>query len=82
MPSLIEVKKAVKNHGVKGFRKLKLKRELYVIGKQCSWLSPFIADRLIRRIEELGFEVSDRKTSLELAEKGFLDCITISPITA
>lgn len=74
----IEVaKKSCKEYGVKGFRKLKLKRELYTIGKQCTFINKFIAVRMIASLEKLGFEIKDKKTCLSLNEKGLLDTITI-----
>ena len=71
-------KKICKEHGVKGFRKLKLKRVRYIAGKQCAFLNKHIAERLINRLIEEGFEVDDMITSYELADKGLLDCITLS----
>ena len=71
-------KKICKEHGVKGFRKLALKREIYVAGKQGSWINPEIAKRLIDRLLSIGFNVADVNTSMQLAEKGLLDTISIS----
>ncbi len=71
-------KKVCKEHGVKGFRKLALKSTIFVAGKQCKFINSEIAKRLIERLLELGFEVADVRTSLELAEKGFLDTVSIS----
>lgn len=72
-------KKIAKEHGVKGCRKLKLKREMYTIGKQCSFINKHIAIRLIESLESKGYTVTDRKTCMELAEKGLLDTLTIQP---
>lgn len=71
-------KKICREHGVKGFRKMKLKRPVYVAGKQCSNLNGHIAKRLISRLTEEGFEVAQYTTCIELAEKGLLDTISIS----
>ena len=77
MANVTEAKKVAKEHGVKGFRKLKLKRELYTIGNQCSYINKFMAVRLIEKLEELGFRIGGKIDCLELAEKGLLDTITI-----
>lgn len=71
-------KKICKEHGVKGFRKMKLVRPIYTVGKQCSFLNQHIAERLISRLVEEGFEVAQHKTCLDLASKGLLDTILIS----
>ncbi|ENQ6860342.1 hypothetical protein ACEQMD_003208 [Salmonella enterica] len=73
------VKAAVKALGIKGFRKLKLKRELYVIGKQCDRLDPLTANNLIKVILGQGWEVQQLSTCLELADKGLLDTLTVKP---
>ncbi|ECW0786403.1 TPA: hypothetical protein ACGWHI_003464 [Salmonella enterica] len=76
----IEAAKAVaKALSVKGFRKLKLKRELYTIGKQCAFMDKETATNLIKGVQAVGFEVEMLPTCLELAEKGLLDTITIKP---
>ena len=77
MIDLTLAKKVAKEHGVKGFRKLKLKRTIYVAGKQCQFLNTYIALRLISRMEELGFTIGDKQTTIELAEKGLLDTIIL-----
>ena len=77
LTKLDQAKKCAKDHGVKGFRKLRLKKELYIVGKQTAFLNTHTAKRLINRFEEIGYRVSMKKTLLELAEKGFLDCITL-----
>lgn len=71
-------KKVCKEHGIKGFRKLALKREIFVAGKQCSYINTEMAKRLIDRLLSLGFNVADVDTSIQLAEKGFLDTLSIS----
>ncbi|EAM6533148.1 hypothetical protein ACE1EC_004365 [Salmonella enterica] len=71
------VKALVKALGIKGFRKLKLKRELYVAGKQCSFMDKDTATSLIKGIYSLGFEIEGLTTCLELADKGLLDTVTI-----
>ncbi|EBD5024581.1 hypothetical protein ACDX64_001564 [Salmonella enterica] len=73
------VKALVKALGIKGFRKLKLKRELYVAGKQCSFMDKDTATSLIKGIYSLGFEIEGLITCLELADKGLLDTVTIKP---
>ncbi|EMW0060159.1 hypothetical protein ABIV32_001571 [Salmonella enterica subsp. enterica] len=75
-------KAAAKALGIKGFRKLKLKRELYVIGKQCAFMNTETANSLIKKVQAVGFEVEMLPTCLELAEKGLLDTITIKPRNA
>ena len=70
-------KKICKEHGVKGFRKLKLKRELYVAGKQCQFMTKFIANNLLNSLVKKGFEIRDFETCKQLAEKGLLDTVTI-----
>ncbi len=72
-------RKLAKELGVKGFRKLKLKRTLYTIGKQCQPINKFMAARLIEGLEKLGFEVVDLATCSELNAKNLLDTITIRP---
>lgn len=78
MTNLDQAKKAAKEHGVKGFRKLKLKREVYIVGKQCQQVNEHIAKRLIGRMEEIGFHVEGKQTLIELAEKGLFDTMTIA----
>ncbi|EDN4628904.1 hypothetical protein BET23_000698 [Salmonella enterica subsp. enterica serovar Virginia] len=73
------VKALVKALGIKGFRKLKLKRELYVAGKQCAFMDKDTATSLIKGIYSLGFEIEGLTTCLELADKGLLDTVTIKP---
>jgi hypothetical protein len=70
-------KKICKEHGVKGFRKLKLKRPMYISGKQCQSINAHIAKRLIDRLLSEGFEIRDANTCYQLAEKGLLDTITV-----
>ena len=79
MSNILLAKKCVKEHGVKGFRKLKLKRETYVIGRQCAYLNKFVVQNMIKRLEKLGFEVQQKRVCFELAEKGQLDTLTIQP---
>jgi len=70
-------KKVCKEHGVKGFRKLKLKRVLYVAGKQGVYLNKFIANNLLDSLVNKGLIVSDLSTMRQLAEKGLFDTVTI-----
>ncbi len=74
---MLKAKQILKEHGVKGFRKLKLKRIRYVAGKQCSFLNPHIAKNLLNRLVAEGFSVGNLQTCIELAEKGLLDTITL-----
>ena len=71
-------KKICKEHGIKGFRKMALKRPVYVAGKQCQRLNGHIALRVLSRLTAEGFEVANLGTCRELAEKGLLDSISIS----
>ena len=71
-------KEICKKHDIKGFRKLKLTRTVYVAGKQCSNLKPVDALRLLNDLKEAGYGVADFNTCRELAEKGLLDTISIS----
>ena len=71
-------KKICKEHGVKGFRKLKLKRVIYTAGKQTVRVKGEIAIRLINRLEASGYIVGQRQTMIELAEKGLSDTFSIS----
>lgn len=70
-------KKIFKEHGVKGFRKLKLKRPAYIGGKQCSKLNSHIAKNLLDRLVACGFHIDDLNTCYSLAEKGLLDTVTV-----
>jgi predicted transcriptional regulator len=70
-------KKICKEHGVKGFRKLKLKRTMFTAGKQCQSINAHIAKRLIDRLLAEGFEIRDAGTCYELADKGLLDTVTV-----
>ena len=70
-------KKICKEHGVKGFRKLNLKRLTYVAGKQCNHINKNIAKRLLDTLIENGIPVDDKATCYQLAEKGLLDTITL-----
>lgn len=71
-------KKLCKEHGIKGFRKLKLKREMYIAGKQCETMTRFIANNLLDSLIAKGFDIADISTCRQLADKGLLDTITIS----
>ena len=72
-----EIKLTCKNHGVKGFRKLALKRTIYIAGKQGLKLSTFIANNLIDSITKKGGFIQDVDCCRQLAEKGLLDTISI-----
>ena len=75
----IEVaKKIVKNHGVKGFRKLKLKRPMWVIGKQTIKINKYTALRMIERLEEEGFTITQRDVTMQMVENEMIDTITIT----
>ena len=73
-----KAKKICSNHGVKGFRKLKLKRPVYVAGKQSVMLNPHIATRLIDELVKVGYIICNEVTVRELATKGHLDCVSIT----
>jgi hypothetical protein len=70
MKDYTQAKKICKEHGVKGFKKMNLKRTVYVAGKQCQRINSSIATRLIERLVEEGFEIAGLSTCKELAEKG------------
>lgn len=72
-----EIKAVAKELGVKGFRKLKLSRESYVIGKQGQYLDENSAIVLLNKITRYGFQIEQYKTCFELYEKGLLDTLTI-----
>lgn len=74
---MLRAKQIFKDHGVKGFRKLKLKRVTYTAGKQCLTLNSHVAKRLLDRLIEEGYTIDDLQTCYELAAKGLLDTITI-----
>ena len=71
-------KKIVKNHGVKGFRKLKLKRPMWVIGKQTVKINQHTARRMIERLEEEGFTITQRDVTMQMVENEMIDTITIT----
>ncbi len=77
MLTIETAKKIAKEHGVKGFRKLKLKRPAFVVGKQCAFMSKFIANNLIESLTKKGFNIQDKALCIELANKGLLDTLTI-----
>ncbi|EIY9651401.1 hypothetical protein MOX40_004697 [Escherichia coli] len=72
-----EIKAVAKELGVKGFRKLKLSRETYVIGQQGQYLDENSAIVLLNKITRYGFQIEQYKTCFELYEKGLLDNLTI-----
>ncbi|MBY7902345.1 hypothetical protein [Vibrio vulnificus] len=78
MTHLELAKKVTKEHGIKGFRKLSLKRPTYVVGKQCQFINKFVALNLLESLSRKGFDIADYKTCVELANKGHLDTITIT----
>lgn len=82
MANIETAKKIAKDLNVKGFRKLKLQRVRYTIGKQCSFMSEEVANTLIDNLIADGWEVTDLKTCRELANKGLLDSVTIKPMGA
>lgn len=82
MANIETAKKIAKDLNVKGFRKLKLHRVRYTIGKQCSFMSEEVANTLIDNLIAAGWEVADLKTCRELANKGLLDSVTIKPMGA
>ncbi|EPA1033697.1 hypothetical protein ACQZV6_001401, partial [Shigella sonnei] len=72
-----EIKAVAKELGVKGFRKLRLSRESYVIGKQGQYLDENTVIILLNKITRYGFQIEQYKTCFELYEKGLLDTLTI-----
>lgn len=76
---LDEMKKIAKELNIKGFRKLKLKRTRYVIGKQLKFMTQETAMKLMAEVYKVGFEIEDLAICKELAMKGLLDTITIKP---
>lgn len=77
MADLAAAKKAVKAAKVKGFRKLKLRRTTYIIGRQCQYMTERTALDLIANLESAGYLIDGKETMLQLAVKGLADCITI-----
>ena len=75
--SLFTIADVAKELGVKGFRKLKLSRETYVIGQQGQYLDENSAIVLLNKITRYGFQIEQYKTCFELYEKGLLDSLTI-----
>ncbi|MDD8899639.1 hypothetical protein NBY12_09215 [Escherichia coli] len=73
-----EIKAIAKELGIKGFRKLRLSRESYVIGKQGQYLDENSAIVLLNKITRYGFQIEQYKTCFELYEKGLLDTLTIT----
>ncbi|EKH1311772.1 hypothetical protein O6P69_003281 [Escherichia coli] len=72
-----EIKAVAKELGVKGFRKLRLSRESYVIGKQGQYLDENTVIILLNKITRYGWKIEQYKTCFELYEKGLLDTLTI-----
>lgn len=77
-PTKLEKAKAIaKKNGIKGFRKLRLKQEMYIIGKQCQQMDKDTAFQMINKLEEIGYRIGGRDVCIQLAQKGMLDTITI-----
>ncbi|EOA5196621.1 hypothetical protein ACH4BJ_004282 [Escherichia coli] len=72
-----EIKAVAKELGVKGFRKLRLTRETYVIGQQGQYLDENTVIVLLNKITRYGWKIEQYKTCFELYEKGLLDTLTI-----
>ena len=70
-------KKICKEHGVKGFRKLKLKRPLYTVGRQTVRINKRIALRLVDSLESNGFKIDNRDMVMSLIEQDLFDSFTI-----
>lgn len=77
MPLLKQAKKIAKEHEIKGFRKLRLKGQMYIVGKQCQWMDTSTALSILSALEKIGYQISGKETALELARKGLLDTITL-----
>ncbi len=73
-----KAKQICKDHDVKGFRKLRLKRTVYTIGRQGSFIESSMAWSLLEELVKAGYQVADLSTCRELAVKGLLDTISIS----
>ena len=71
-----EAKRICKAHGIKGFRKLKLKRTVYHAGRQCQRMDVATAQTVLAELVELGFDFTNCEH--KLAAKGLLDVITLS----
>lgn len=70
-------KKICKKHGLKGFRKIRLKRECYIAGKQTNRINTSTALSLLDDLTNSGFLIRDLPVLKELAENGLLDSVTI-----
>lgn len=77
MQTIETAKTLCKEHGIKGFRKMALKRPIYVAGKQGAYIERTAAKNLVISLSSSGYVIPDKDTCLELADKGLLDCITI-----
>ncbi|MGC6744454.1 hypothetical protein ACP0HM_05265 [Escherichia coli] len=66
-----EIKAVAKELGVKGFRKLKLSRETYVIGQQGQYLDENTVIVLLNKITRYGFQIEQYKTCFRIIRKRF-----------
>lgn len=71
-------KKICKEHGMKGFKKMRLARTVYIAGKQCQMLDKSLSINLVNKLLAAGFQIKGVETVRELAEKGLLDCLLIA----
>lgn len=77
MPQLKQAKGIVKSHKINGFKKLRLKSEMYIIGRQCERIDTPTALSLLSALEGIGYQISQKEITLELARKGLLDTVTL-----
>lgn len=76
---LNETKAILKAHGVKGFRKLKLKRVVYTIGKQTQFMDSDTAFSLMGALTAMGWKIEQADVCAQLAAKGLLDTLSVTP---
>lgn len=74
------LKLVCKKLGVCGFRKLALKRSVYVIGKQCIRLSRSVVSDILKSAELLGLKVSQADLMASLNHKGMVDTISVEVV--
>lgn len=77
MSNLEKAKKLAKQNGLKGFRKIRVARGGYAVGRQTERMTEGTALNVMAGFEKLGFQICQKQTCLELAAKGLLDTLTI-----
>jgi hypothetical protein len=78
MTDILLAKKIAKEHGVKGFRKLKLKRPMWYVGQQTVHINKHIALRMVARLEAEGFTIIGRSSIIQSIENDTFDTVTIT----